>query len=267
MLTHILIACVAGSALSLAIAAFIAFRVESRWVPTLVSYAVGALLGAVFLDLLPHIFEASKNPARAASFILFGILAFFVLEKLLLWRHHHHGEDECEHEAQGHYHAHDHGHAHGNDSGRSGWMIVVGDSFHNFTDGVIIASAFLADTRLGVVTAIAIVAHEIPQEIGDFVVLLHSGFSKRKALAANALSGFAMVAGALLGYFALSSVSNWIPEILAIAAASMIYVAVADLIPGLHKRTAIRETLVQVAFIALGIASIWAIHAVLFPEH
>jgi zinc and cadmium transporter len=261
MLANILIACVAGSALSLAIAAFVAFRVESRWVPTLVSYAVGALLGAVFLDLLPHIFEASKNHGRAAAFILFGILAFFVLEKLLLWRHHHHGEDECEHEAQGHYHAHDHGH----DSGRSGWMIVVGDSFHNFTDGVIIASAFLADMRLGVVTAIAIVAHEIPQEIGDFVVLLHSGFSKRKALVANAVSGFAMVVGALIGYFALSAVSHWIPEILAIAAASMIYVAVADLIPGLHKRTAMRESLGQVAFIALGIASIWAIHATLEP--
>jgi zinc and cadmium transporter len=271
MLTNILIACVAGSALSLAIAAFVAFRVESRWVPTLVSYAVGALLGAVFLDILPHIFEASKNPGRAAAFILFGILGFFILEKLLLWRHHHHGEDECEHEAHGHYHAPEHGHdhapehGHDHDSGRSGWMIVVGDSFHNFTDGVIIASAFIADMRLGVVTAIAIVAHEIPQEIGDFVVLLHSGFSRRKALAANALSGFAMVVGALIGYFALASVSHWIPEILAIAAASMLYVAVADLIPGLHKRTAIGESLAQVAFIALGIASIWAIHATL--EH
>jgi zinc and cadmium transporter len=145
-------------------------------------------------------------------------------------------------------------------------MIVVGDSFHNFTDGVIIASAFLADTKLGVVTAIAIVAHEIPQEIGDFVVLLHSGFSKRRALMANALSGFAMVVGALLGYFALSAVSGWIPEILAIAAASMIYVAVADLIPGLHKRTEIRETLLQVAFIVLGVGTIWIIHALLFPE-
>jgi zinc and cadmium transporter len=263
MLLTILFACAAGSALSLAIAATVAFRVEARWVPTLVSYAVGALLGAVFLDLLPHIFESAKNPGRAAAFILFGILAFFILEKLLLWRHHHHGEDECEHEAHGHYHAHDY--APGHDSGRSGWMIVIGDSFHNFTDGVIIASAFLADMRLGVVTATAIVAHEIPQEIGDFVVLLHSGFGKRKALFANALSGLAMVVGAFIAYFALSFVTNWIPEILAIAAASMLYVAVADLIPGLHKRTAIGESLVQVAFIGLGIASIWGIHAVL--EH
>ena len=252
VLAQILLACIAGSVLSLALAAIAAFRVKSRWVPTLVSYAVGALLGAVFLDLLPHIFSDTKSPARVAAFILFGILAFFVLEKLLLWRHHH-GDEEHSHEGE-------------HDSGRSGWMIVIGDSFHNFTDGVIIAAAFLADPRVGTVTAVAIIAHEIPQEIGDFLVLLNSGFSRRKALLMNALSGLATVAGALLAYFALARVTQWMPEILAIAAASMIYVAVADLIPGLHKRTAIRETLMQVAFIAIGIASIWIIHAWLFPE-
>ena len=263
LLSYILAACIAGSLLSLLLAAVVAFRVQSRWVPTLVSYAVGAMLGAVFLDLLPHIFESTKSPSRAAAFILFGILVFFVLEKVLLWRHHHHSEDEpgAAPGSQAHYHAHDH-----HDHGRSGYMIVVGDSFHNFTDGVIIASAFLADTRVGVVTAIAIIAHEIPQEIGDFLVLLHSGFSRARALAMNALSGAATVVGALLAYFALSSVRQWVPEILAIAAASMIYVAVADLIPGLHKRTAIRETLSQVAFIVLGVASIWFIHATLFPD-
>jgi zinc and cadmium transporter len=225
--------------------------VSRAWISTVVSYAVGALLGAVFLDILPHLFQETKDPARVAAFILCGILVFFILEKLLLWRHHH-GDEE---------HA---GHAH--DEGRSGWMIVVGDSFHNFTDGVIIASAFLADTRLGVVTALAIIAHEIPQEIGDFLVLLHSGFERRLALALNALSGLATLVGATIAYFALTPVQHWIPEILAIAAASMIYVAVADLIPGLHRRTALRETVVQVAFIALGVASIWIIHALLHPE-
>ena len=146
-------------------------------------------------------------------------------------------------------------------------MIVVGDAFHNFTDGVIIASAFLADIRLGVVTAVAIIAHEIPQEIGDFLVLLHSGFDRRQALLMNALSGLATLVGAVIAYFAISQLRGWIPEILAIAAASMIYVAVADLIPGLQKRTAPAETLAQVAFICLGIASIWAIRAVLAPGH
>jgi zinc and cadmium transporter len=253
MLGLILLVCVAGSAVSLAIAGLVAFRLQARWIGTLVSFAVGALLGVVFLDLLPHLFEDTKNAGRTAGFILAGILVFFVLEKVLLWRHHHHHEEAVDHATT---HAdHDHG--------RTGWMIVIGDAFHNFTDGVIIASAFLADVKLGLVTALAIIAHEIPQEIGDFLVLLHSGFSRARALVLNALSGLATVLGALLGYFMLSSVREWLPEILAIAAASMIYVAVADLIPGLHKRTALRETAVQVAFIAAGIGCIWAIRVVL----
>ena len=253
VLALILLVCIAGSVLSLAIAAVLAFRLQPRWISTLVSFAVGALLGVVFLDMLPHLFEDTKNAGRTAAFILAGILVFFVLEKVLLWRHHHHHDEAVDH-ATAHV---------GHDHGRSGWMIVIGDAFHNFTDGVIIASAFLADVKLGLVTALAIIAHEIPQEIGDFLVLLHSGFSRTRALVLNALSGGATVLGALLGYFALSSVREWLPEILAVAAASMIYVAVADLIPGLHKRTALKETAVQVAFIGLGIASIWAIRAVL----
>jgi zinc and cadmium transporter len=254
---QVLVASIAGGLLSLLIAAAVAFRVKARWIPTLVSYAVGALLAAVFIDILPHVFETSRDRGRAAAFILAGILAFFVLEKLLIWRHHHHGGED----------AADHGHqSEIGDHGRSGWMIMAGDTFHNFTDGVIIASAFLADPRLGVVTAIAIIAHEIPQEIGDFLILLHSGFTKRQALLVNGISGLAMVAGAVAAWFALSHVEQWIPEILAISAASMIYVAVADLIPGLHKRTELRESAAQVAFIALGIASIWAIHASLLGD-
>jgi zinc and cadmium transporter len=226
---------------------------------------VGALLGVVFLDMLPHLFEQTKDPGRVAGFLLLGLIAFFLLEKVLLWRHHHHSDDEpgAEPGSHAHYHAHEAGHDHG----RSGWMIVVGDAFHNFTDGVIIAGAFLADVRLGVVTSVAIIAHEIPQEIGDFLVLLHSGFERRKALAMNALSGVATLVGALVAYFAISHVRDWIPDILAIAAASMIYVAVADLIPGLQKRTGPAETLGQVAFICLGIGSIWLIRTGLAPGH
>ena len=257
VLALILLVCIAGSVLSLAIAAVLAFRLQPRWISTLVSFAVGALLGVVFLDMLPHLFEDTKNAGRTAAFILAGILVFFVLEKVLLWRHHHHHDEAVDHATE---------HV-GHDHGRSGWMIVIGDAFHNFTDGVIIASAFLADVKLGVVTALAIIAHEIPQEIGDFLVLLHSGYGRRKAFAMNAISGLATVAGALVAYFAISEVRGWIPEILAVSAASMIYVAVADLIPGLHRRTAISETLAQVAFIALGIASIWLIHAGLAPDH
>jgi zinc and cadmium transporter len=257
-LSWILVACLAGSVLSVLLAALAAFRVKAAFVPTLVSYAVGALLGAVFLDLLPHIFERTGNAGRSAATILAGILAFFILEKLLLWRHSH-GEEG----AQGG----GHGHSHGFDGGRSGWMIVIGDAFHNFTDGVIIAAAFLADTQVGIVTALAIIAHEIPQEIGDFLILLHSGFSKRKALLLNVLSSLATFAGALLGYAALSELEQWIPALLAIACASMLYIAVADLIPGLHRRAELSQTVTQVTFIAIGIATIWVIHMLLDQPH
>jgi zinc and cadmium transporter len=259
-LAYILLACLLGTVLSIALAALVAFRARAKWISVLVSYAVGALLGAAFLDILPHLFEETKHPARTAAFILFGLLAFFMLEKLLLWRHHHHHSDEEQAEAEEQMR-----HA-GHDHGRTGWMIIFGDAFHNFTDGVIIAGAFLADVKLGVVTSLAIIAHEIPQEIGDFVVLLHSGFSKRRALFWNMVSGMSAMLGGLIAYFALSRVSAWIPDILAFAAASMIYIAVADLIPGLHKKTALSDSAGQVAFIALGIATIWLIHAVLFPE-
>lgn len=261
LLAYVVIACLGGTLLSLAIAAFVAFRVQERWIPTLVSFAVGALLGAAFLDILPHLFEQTHDSGRVAAFILVGLLAFFMLEKLLLWRHHHHHGDDGE-AAVGPVHSH----AHGYGDRSVGWMITFGDAFHNATDGVIIASAFLADVRIGVVTSLAIVAHEIPQEIGDFLVLLHSGFEKRLALALNALSGLASTVAAVVAYFALSAVGGWVPYILAIAAASMIYIAVADLIPGLHRRSALGESLLQVLFIALGVACIWIIHAVLFPE-
>jgi zinc and cadmium transporter len=259
VLAYILGVCFLGTLVSLGLAAIVAFRVKASWISTLVSYAVGALLGAAFLDLLPHIFHEARNPERAAGFLLAGILAFFMLEKLLLWRHHHHhsAEEQAEAEEEMRHTGHDHG--------RSGWMIVFGDAFHNFTDGVIIAGAFIADIKLGIVTSLAIIAHEIPQEIGDFLVLLHSGFGRGKALFWNAMSGMSAVLGGLIAYFALSSVTEWLPEILAFAAASMIYVAVADLIPGLHRKTGFGESLTQFVFIALGVASIWAIHALLFP--
>ncbi len=257
VLVWILAACLAGGLLSVLLASVVAFRVQARLVPLLVSYAVGALLGAVFLDILPHLFEKTDNHGATAALILFGILGFFVLEKLLLWRHHH---GEAHAAAPG-------GHDHAHDGGRSGWMIVVGDSFHNFTDGVIIASAFLADVNLGVVTAAAIVAHEVPQEVGDFLVLLNSGFSKAKALVLNAVSSLAAVAGALLGYFALSAAEQWVPRVLAISAAGMLYVAVADLIPGLHRRARLAETAMQVVFIGLGIATLWGVHLALGGGH
>jgi zinc and cadmium transporter len=186
-----------------------------------------------------------------AATILGGILLFFVLEKLVLWRHCH-GE-ECE----AHAPEPEHGHHHGHDHGRSGLMITVGDTFHNFVDGILIAAAFLADFRLGVVTALAIIAHEIPQEVGDFLILLHSGYTKRQAILLNLLSSVATLVGGLLAYYALGAMKEWVPYVLGLAASSMIYVSVADLIPGLHKRPELHATAQQVTLIVLGVGSIW----------
>lgn len=243
-LSWIIAVSLAGGVLSVSAAAALGLALGAHRVGLLISYAIGALLGAAFLEILPHALEHGQ-PQKMAATVLFGILVFFVLEKLVLWRHCHH--DHCEaHEA--HAPAHDHG--------RSGLLILVGDTFHNFVDGILIAAAFLENTQLGIVTALAIIAHEIPQEVGDFLILLHSGYSRVRALAFNLLSSLATLVGAMLAYFALSSLTQWIPTLLGLAAASMIYVAVADLIPGLHKRTELKATVQQVVLIVLGISSI-----------
>lgn len=241
-------ATVLGGVLSVLVAALFALNARLAQVPILVSYAVGALLGAVFLDILPEAFKLSDTPEQMAAIVLAGILVFFVLEKLVLWRHCH--QEQCE--------AHDPSQV-VHDHGRSGLMIMIGDTFHNFVDGVLIAAAFLANVELGVVTAAAIIAHEIPQEVGDFLILLHSGYSKGRALALNMLSGAAMVVGGVLAYLTLQTMQQWVPPLLGLAAASMLYVSVADLIPGLHRRPEIQATVQQVLLIACGIATIWLV--------
>jgi zinc and cadmium transporter len=275
-LAWIVSTCLFGGVMSVMIAAFFALNAQRKWVPMLVSYAIGALLAAVFLEILPHAFEVAPSVEAMTGTVLFGILLFFTLEKLVLWRHCHgdhceahaiHDEAHCpdvkpKHpvkftavtqaapniSAQQHHHAHD--------DGRSGMMIMIGDTFHNFVDGILIAAAFMVDTQVGLVTAIAIIAHEIPQEVGDFLILLHSGYSKKQALLFNLFSSLATMVGGLLAYYALQTVQSWVPYILSLAAASMLYVAVADLIPGLHKRTAIKDTFMQISLIFLGVASI-----------
>jgi zinc and cadmium transporter len=239
----ILAASFAGGTLSAGLAAF-SLALRASWVPMLVSYAIGALLGAAFLGVIPEAF-AKGPPQQAAMALLGGIFGFFVLEKLLLWRHCH--TENCE--------VHDqHGQAH--DHGRSGALIIVGDTVHNFVDGLLIAAAFLQSIELGILTAIAIVAHEIPQEVGDFLILLHSGYSKARALDMNLLSSAATMVGGVVGYFGLQIASGWETTLLGIVAASMIYVAVADLIPGLHRRPELRDTASQALLIALGIGTI-----------
>ena len=259
-LAWISLASLAGAVLSVLCAALFALRAHAAWVPLLVSYAVGALLGAAFLEMLPHAFSLGGNPQAVAGSILAGILLFFTLEKLVLWRHYHAADFELDGDGHGRAHPEIPGAApaHG-DSGRSGLLILIGNTIHNFVDGILIAAAFMAGIELGIVTAIAIIAHEIPQEVGDFLVLLHSGYSKARAFCYNMLSSLATFAGAFIAYFALREAIAWLPVLLGVAAASMIYVAVADLIPGLHRRAEIRATISQVLLISAGIGSIWLV--------
>lgn len=280
-LTWIVTTCLLGGLLSVLIAAIFALNAQRKWVPLLVSYAIGALLGAVFLELLPHAFEVATNVEAMTATILFGILLFFTLEKLVIWRHCH--GTHCEvHALHDEAHCPDAEimtadkvdtefksatkstvsfmtakHEHSHDDGRSGMMIMIGDTIHNFVDGILIAAAFMVNTQLGLVTALAIIAHEIPQEIGDFLILLHSGYSKKKALLFNMFSSFATIVGGLLAYYYLQTMQASIPYILALAVSSMLYVAVADLIPGLHKRTEMKDTLQQIVLILLGVMSIF----------
>jgi zinc and cadmium transporter len=254
VLAWIMTASLAGSLLSVLTAAGIAYAARPSWIPKLVSFAVGSLLAAAFLEILPHAFgEHDHRPAivqttsshsimaehehivskadsheelnhptskdadheehpqspSASSIsltLLAGILAFFIMEKLVIWRHCHH--EECE-ELGPHEHQHGHGHS------RAGLMIIVGDTFHNFLDGALIAAAFMTDINVGIATSLAIIAHEVPQEVGDFIVLLHSGYSKTKALLLNAMSSLAALIGALLAYRSLQSVTHWQPYLLA----------------------------------------------------
>ena len=245
-LFYIITATFVGGLLSVIIAASLTASVLSRVVQHLVSLSAGVLLGTALLDVLPEAFE-SKHASPQALFatLLGGLLFFFLLEKAELYRHSHHHEGDEHH----HHHGFDHEQA-----GRGGWSVIMGDSIHNFCDGIIIAAAFLADTRLGTVTSLAIIAHEIPQEVGDYIVLLNAGFSRGRALFFNAVSGLAAVVGGVIGYFIVGPWQQFFPYLLVIASSSFIYVAVADLIPQLQHRLTLKETAAQLFWLAAGLA-------------
>lgn len=209
---------------------------RNRLLPYLLSYATGTLLGAAFLGMLPTSLENAPALAISAT-VLAGLVAFFILEKLVIWRHCHDGECEA------------HGHL-------GGSLILLGDAFHNFVDGVVIAAAFLTSVPLGIATALAVIAHEIPQELGDFAILLHSGLSKARAFTYNLISSLTTLPGVIIGWFWLAEMRQAIPFVLAISAASFIYIAVADLVPSLHRHTGMKSSLAQVILILAGIATI-----------
>lgn len=244
-LLYIVAATFLGGLLSVVIAASLTVAVLSKVVHHLVSLSTGVLLGTALLHVLPEAFESKAPPHSLFLTLLAGLLFFFLLEKAELYRHGHHHESDHHH----HHHGFDRQQA-----GRGGWSVLVGDSIHNFCDGIIIAAAFLTDTQLGLVTSAAIIAHEIPQEVGDYIVLLNAGLSRKKALLYNAASGLAAVVGGVVGYFVVGPWEQLFPYMLVIASSSFVYVAVADLIPQLQHRLPIRETLAQIGWLAGGLA-------------
>jgi zinc and cadmium transporter len=226
---------VAGAALFL----FFPDNIRRILVPYLISYATGTLLGAAFLGMIPA--GLRQAPAQAVmATVLAGIVLFFMLEKFVLWRHCH--ENECE------VHS------------RAGALILIGDAFHNFVDGVVIAAAFLTSIPLGIAASLAVIAHEVPQEVGDFAILLDSGYGRARALVLNGISSATTLPGAVAAYFWLGETHAAVPYILAMSAASFIYIAAADLIPGLHKQVTAAASLRQLVLLLAGIGTIALFH-------
>ncbi len=220
---------------------FLLFPEKTRriLIPCLISYATGTLLGAAFLGLIPH--ALAHIPASTAlGTVLIGIVLFFILEKLVVWRHCH--NQHCEVHST------------------AGPLLLVGDAFHNFVDGVIIAAAFVASLPLGIATSLSVIAHEIPQEVGDLAILLESGYSRELALAYNVLSSLSTLPGAVLAYLALQGISKVTPYIMALSAASFIYIAIADLVPNLHRHTGLGSSLCQLILMLAGIGTIALFH-------
>lgn len=247
LLLQIALACLAGGALSVLAAALVMFGLPRRWLGYAVSFSIGVLLAASLLHLLPEAIESGLTPHEVFPLLLASILGFFALEKFAIWRHAHgsadtHADaDACED------HTHEHHHAAGGEAA----VIVLGDGFHNFVDGLLIAAAFLSDPHLGWIATAAVIAHEVPQEAGDFAILLAAGLSRPRALLWNAFSSLASLLGGVLGYFAFEQAQGWIPSLVTIAAASFIYIAIADLMPRLKRES--RGMLLHASLLACGI--------------
>jgi zinc and cadmium transporter len=244
-LAWIVLANVVSTAISIALAALLSFRFLSKMVDQLVCISAGLLLAVAVAHLLPEAFESGVEAHDLGLTLLAGLIGFFLLEKLALIHHTHHHEGDQHH----HHHGHD-----AQEARRGGLPILIGDAFHNFADGIVIAAAFLLDVNAGIAATIAVVAHEIPHEVGDFMILLNAGYTRRRALLFNLLSGSAAVAGGLVGYYLLGAMTTLLPFALAIAAASFIYIALSDLLPEMMRRSSLRQSAPQVALVLLGVA-------------
>jgi zinc and cadmium transporter len=240
------------------LAALLSFGILARYTQHMLSLAAGALLATAFLHLLPEAFEGQVGAHELFPTLLVGLVFFFLLDKAELWHHgheHHHGAPAA------HAHSHSHGHVHGHDAGHSqrgggSWAILTGDSVHCFGDGVLIASAFVADMRLGVVAALAVLMHEVPHHMGDLAVLRQSSDNRRAAFLKVSLAGALTAMGGVVGYFLVAQLEAYLPYFLAIASSSFLYVALADLIPQLQKKLSARETAAQIVWLAIGMGMV-----------
>jgi len=224
-----------GAIIAAAAFLLLEIKMQKTLIPCLVSYATGTLLAAALLGLIPHAMRHA-TPASTMSALLVGIILFFSLEKLLVWRH-------C-HDLSCRVH------------GVAGSMILIGDFFHNLTDGVVIAASFLASMPIGIAAGLSVIAHEIPQEVGDFGILLHGGYPKRKALTLNILSSLSTLPGAILAYYALEAIRPATPYVMAISASSFLYIALADLSPELHREVGFRNAIRQFLLMVAGVGTV-----------
>jgi len=248
LLGSVVLATILGGVLSMLVAGLIIAGLPQRWLPRLVGFATGVLLAVALLDVLPEAIESQVEAHHIFATLLIGVLAFFGLERIALWRHSHPGEED---------HAEPVLHSHHNHIGKDTVLsVMVGDSFHNLVDGVMLAAAFLVSPALGWTTALGVIAHEIPQEAGDFAILRSAGMSTKRALIFNGVSSLTSIAGGILGYFALSHVAEALPYCLTIAAASFLYIAISDLLPLLRRESHFGTSVSQIIAMFLGIALI-----------
>lgn len=240
----IIVANVTSTLVSIVLAAWLSFRWLSSLVEKLVCVSAGLLLTVALTHLVPEALEGGIDAHALGWVLLAGILGFFLLEKLALIHHTHH------HEGDEHHHGHGHD---ASEARRGGVPILVGDAFHNFADGIVIAAAFVLDWQAGVLATAAVIAHEIPHEVGDFMILLNAGYTRQRAFVFNLLSGASAVAGGVVGYFVLDTMQQLLPYALLLAAASFVYIALSDLLPEMMRRSRLAQSLPQVGFVIAGV--------------
>jgi zinc and cadmium transporter len=252
------------------VAAWLSFGILSRYTQHMLSLAAGALMATSFLHLLPEAFESEAGAHQLFLTLLLGLVFFFLLDKAELWHHgHEHSHDHGHHHGHPAHHGHEHP-SHGADSGespRGQWAVLAGDSVHCFGDGILIASAFIADMRLGVIAALAVLAHEVPHHMGDLAVLRQGSSSRRAAILKVSMAGAITAFGGAVGYVLVDALHDWLPFFLVVASSSFVYVALADLIPQLQKRLSARETAAQIFWLGMGMGMVVLVSAVAGHSH